>query len=394
MKSETIVRAINKPLPRDQETEIVERKGLGHPDTICDNAAESVSVALCRFYIEKFGSIMHHNIDKALLVGGSANPEYGGGGMKKPIQLIIAGRAIMTNGEKDLDIKGIAVDSIRDYIRNNFRFLDPCDHIDIDIKTRPGSKDLVELFNRFGKGEVPLSNDTSYGVGYYPFDALEEIVYKTEKYLNSHGTKEFYPFIGEDIKIMGIRHLNDIRITVALAMIDRFIIDKDDYAEKKELIKKLIRSQSWFKENYRLDINTADSYEGESFYMTVTGTSAEQGDDGQVGRGNRVNGLITPSRPMTLEAVAGKNPVSHVGKLYNLFARELSRELVNRKLASEAYVNIVSQIGEPVTSPQMLDIELRDKSVKDSVVIELAEEMLNDIPGLWKKIISKHFEVA
>lgn len=394
MKSETIVRAINKLLPWERETEIVERKGLGHPDTICDNAAESVSVALCRSYLEEFGAIMHHNIDKALLVGGSASPGYGGGRLNKPIQLIIAGRAIMTDGERELDIQEIAADSIRNYIRNNFRFLDPENHIDIDIRTRPGSRDLVELFNRFGKGEVPLSNDTSYGVGYYPFDELEEIVYRTEKFLNSHDTREQFPFVGEDIKIMGIRYLNEIRITAALAMIDRFIDSKDDYSEKKESIKKLIRSQPWFNESYQLDINTADSYEKDSVYITVTGTSAEQGDDGQVGRGNRVNGLITPSRPMTLEAVAGKNPVSHVGKIYNIFARELSMEIVQRELASEAYVYIVSQIGKPVTRPQMLDIELRDQTVKKSVVVELAEDMLSDLPVLWKKIISQRYEVA
>jgi S-adenosylmethionine synthetase len=49
-------------------------------------------------------------------------------------------------------------------------------------------------------------------------------------------------------------------------------------------------------------------------YLTVTGTSAEAGDDGEVGRGNRVNDLITPYRPISLEAAAGKNPVTHVGQ--------------------------------------------------------------------------------
>jgi len=64
-------------------------------------------------------------------------------------------------------------------------------------------------------------------------------------------------------------------------------------------------------------------------YLTATGTSAEQGDDGQVGRGNRVNGLITPYRPMTLEAAAGKNPVSHVGKTYNIAARQICDKIVD-----------------------------------------------------------------
>jgi S-adenosylmethionine synthetase len=42
--------------------------------------------------------------------------------------------------------------------------------------------------------------------------------------------------------------------------------------------------------------------------------------DAQFGRGNRINGLITPCRPMRLEAAAGKIPVTHVGKIYNVMA--------------------------------------------------------------------------
>src|SRR5690606_40191772 len=75
-----------------------------------------------------------------------------------------------------------------------------------------------------------------------------------------------------------------------------------------------------------VEVNMADGETPESVYLTVTGTSAESGDYGQVGRGNRANGLITPHRPMSLEAVAGKNPVTHVGKLYNLLASRIAAE--------------------------------------------------------------------
>src|SRR4030065_974903 len=101
-----------------------------------------------------------------------------------------------------------------------------------------------------------------------------------------------------------------------------------------------------------ITINAADNYEKNIYYLTVTGTSAECGDDGQVGRGNRANGLITPYRPMTLEATAGKNPITHTGELYTLGAKEISREITNVPDISGADCYLVSQIGKPITETQ------------------------------------------
>lgn len=388
------VRTVENISPSGQQVEIVERKGRGHPDTICDNISEVVSIALCNFYIERFGSIMHHNVDKALLVGGKANPRYGGGSVTEPMQIILAGRALMQKGGIALDVKDLAVEAVRNYISNKFRFIDVERHVDIKVKTGPGSADLIDLFDRFGGGEVPFANDTSYGVGYYPLDELETAVYQTEKFLNSDFVKERYPYIGEDIKIMGVRYDSEVDLTVAVAMVDRFISDKDDYFTKKEKIKTLLRSQEWIRNNYLLAVNTADSYQKESVYITVTGTSSEQGDDGQVGRGNRANGLITPFRPMTIEAVAGKNPVNHVGKLYNILAIDISRQLVESNFASEACVHLVSRIGAPVNKPQLVDVELKDQNVKTSVISDFVEYRLNGLGNLWKSIIKGEYEIT
>ena len=141
-------------------------------------------------------------------------------------------------------------------------------------------------------------------------------------------------------------------------------------------------------------INSADSYEKESIYLTVTGTSAENGDDGEVGRGNRANGLITPNRSMTLEAAAGKNPISHVGKIYNLFASDLSKAIVESKYGSEASVNIVSQIGKPINQPQILEIRIKDQTAKEILIIDMAKEMLQTLPVIWKKVIKGEYEIT
>jgi len=76
-----------------QKFEIVERKGLGHPDTICDAILDQVSVRLSKEYLDRFGTIMHHNADKSFLVAGEVETKFGGGNVKQPMLLIFGDRA-------------------------------------------------------------------------------------------------------------------------------------------------------------------------------------------------------------------------------------------------------------------------------------------------------------
>ena len=384
-----------------QTAEIVERKGIGHPDTICDSLAEELSVALSKLYIEEFGAIMHHNVDKALLVGGVANPVFGGGEVISPIEIYIVGRAINEKDGKPLPVEEIAIEVSRNWIKENIRFLDPDRHVIIRPKIRPGSKDLVDLFMRFqSKGEVPLANDTSFGVGFAPLDDLEKTVFEAERFLNSPSLKEQHPEVGEDVKVMGVRIREKIRITVACAFVSRFVKSLEDYVAKKEEIKTKVKShvEGIVGRDVEVFINTADDPNSGSVYITVTGTSAEQGDDGQVGRGNRVNGLITPYRPMSLEAAAGKNPVSHIGKIYNAVANVIARRVVEEvEEVQEAYCYMVSQIGKPINEPQVCDVKVRTskplKSVEDPVK-RIALEELEKMPLTWERFLRKEFAVA
>ncbi len=394
MKKNILISPLKANLPYEQDIEIVEKKGLGHPDTICDFIAEEISIALSKYYIDEFGSIMHHNVDKALLIGGMAEPSYNGGRITKPIEIVIAGRAIKEKGGKKLPIEEIAEQAAKKFLSRQIKHLNVESQIVINSKIGPGSGELIELFSRFSKGEVPLSNDTSAGAGFYPLDTLEKTVYETEKFLNSPEVKRIYPFVGEDVKVMGIRNKEEIRLTVAIATVDRYISSLEDYIYKIKNVREILLEQEWVGSNMKFDINTADSYERESIYLTVTGTSAEGGDDGQVGRGNRANGLITPYRPMTLEAVAGKNPISHVGKIYNLFAIDLCKKVVEGQYAQEAYAYIVSQIGKPINEPLVLDIQVKGKDFNGKAIRRIAEEMLDEMPYMWKKTIDRQYEIA
>ncbi|HEX3033748.1 MAG TPA: methionine adenosyltransferase [Thermodesulfobacteriota bacterium] len=394
MGSNIFVKFLTGNMPYEEDVEIVERKGIGHPDTICDNVAEQVSIALSRYYLEEFGAVMHHNVDKGLLVAGIADPSYGGGKVVKPIEVVIAGRGIKDKNGSSLPIDEITVEAVNRWLRQNIRHLDTEKDVVTKVKIRPGSRDLIELFEGFGRGGVPLSNDTSIGVGFYPLDELEKSVKRTEGLLNSDEIKKEYPFIGEDIKVIGVRNQEKIRLTVAVATVDRYISNLHDYIDKISSVKALLVNEVSPGSNLDIEINVADNYEKESIYLTVTGTSAEHGDDGQVGRGNRVNGLITPYRPMSLEAAGGKNAVSHVGKIYSLFAKDLSMDIVENGYAEEAYVYIVSQIGKPINQPQALDIGVKGKGVDINAIRKIADDMLCEIPGLWKKVIAGKYDVA
>ena len=227
----------------------------------------------------------------------------------------------------------------------------------IHPRIRPTSPDLAALFLRGQKAGAPLANDTSLGVGFAPLDDLESAVLAVERKLNSVAVRAAQPEIGEDIKVMGLRSGRDRTLTVACALVGRHVADLDDYLRKKARIRDIAAEAA---QGAEVALNTADGDTADSVYLTVTGLSAEAGDDGQVGRGNRVNGLITPYRPMSLEAAAGKNPVTHVGKLYNVLANRIARALVAEVSGvQEAYCYLVSRIGRPITEPQLVDLKLR-----------------------------------
>ncbi len=366
--------------------EIAERKGLGHPDTICDLITEEISVELSKYYLKEFGVILHHNVDKALLIAGQSQPGYKGGKIILPFSLIFAGRATYSVGDKKIPVQEIVLQTAGRWLKKNIRNLKAQPDIEITSRIRMGSQELVELFNRFGKGEVPLANDTSFGVGYYPRSPLEDTIIKIEGLLNSPETKNKFPFVGEDIKVMGVKNPEGTNFTIAIAMVDAYISNLEDYVSKIKQIRQYI-GKGLNLTDAVIDINTADDYDRESIYLTVSGTSAENGDDGQVGRGNRINGLITPYQPMSLEATFGKNPLSHIGKIYSYFARDLSQLLVENNFSEKAQVFIVSQIGKPINEPQLLHIKLKKIKSDPEKIKVFVREQLKELPQYWKKII-------
>ena len=152
-----------------QPVEIVERKGIGHPDTVCDALAEELSRALCRFYLERFGLVMHHNVDKVLLWGGTSSPAFGGGKILDPMEIFFAGRATCEYKGIGVPLEDLIQESCSNWLRSHFHALNPDQHVKIHNLVRPGSADLVDLYLRQEKTGIALANDTQYGLAAYVF---------------------------------------------------------------------------------------------------------------------------------------------------------------------------------------------------------------------------------
>jgi S-adenosylmethionine synthetase len=344
-----------------QQVELVERKGLGHPDSICDAIMEAISVALCRTYLDATGQVLHHNIDKGLLVAGQTTPALGGGTVDAPMRLIVGDRATVEWQGQRFPVGAIAEATARQWLREHLRFVDPDRHVVVQNALQPGSPDLVDLFARQTLG----TNDTSAAVGYAPLTETERCILAAEHHLNSPAFKAQFPEAGEDVKVMGCRQGRHLTLTIAMAFVDRFIPNVRTYVDRKAAItEELTRFlQADLQESERVDVylNRLDAPERGlgGMYLTVLGTSAEGGDSGQVGRGNRVHGVISLNRPMSTEAAAGKNPVSHVGKIYTLLSHQMVHHIYTAaEGVAEVSVWLYSQIGQPVDRPWITAVQV------------------------------------
>ena len=361
--------------PGSGPLEIVERKGIGHPDTICDALAEQMSVALCRAYTERFGFVLHHNVDKVLLCGGEARATLGGGEVTAPIEIYLSGRATREYKGVTIPVDEIVIEACRGWLAKNVPGFDLDRHVTLRPRLHPGSTDLTALFERSGREEVPLANDTSIGVGFCPLTDLEDVVMAVELALNAESSRRDRPHAGPDVKVMGVRIGEKIELTIACAFVAAEVKSLEDYQLKKEALRRFAREVAARRTSHEVSVvlNAAD--------------------DVEVGRGNRASGLITPYRPMTLEAAAGKNPVSHVGKIYSLLAeRVAARTAAEIDTALDVAVTLVSCIGRPITEPRAAHVRICGHTIGshhalESVVRAIFEDESRALPRLRASVI-------
>src|SRR5262249_4669682 len=262
---------------------------------------------------------------------------------------------------KLLPVVEIAEATARQWLAEHLRFVHPQRHMVFQNAIQPGSPELVDLFARQSIG----ANDTSAAVGYAPLTETERCVLAAERRLNSPAFKAQFPEAGEDVKVMGYRQGRHLTLTIALAFVDRFIPNARTYFTQKaaiqEDLQRYLTAGLHDLDGVEVHLNTLDRPERGTggMYLTVLGTSAEGGDSGQVGRGNRVHGVISLNRPMSTEAAAGKNPVSHVGKIYTLLSHQMVHHIYTAaEGVAEVSVWLYSQIGQPVDRPWITAVQV------------------------------------
>lgn len=379
--------------------EIVERKGIGHPDTICDLVMNQISVDLSKLYLKETGAIQHHNMDKALLVAGQSENNFGGGKIIKPIKMILGDRATFDIGGKNLPIGDFAISSAKKWFEKNLRFVHDT-NVEYQVEIGTTSKELQSIFKN---PHSFVANDTSVLVGYAPFTETESIVLNTEQHINSKQFKKRFPESGEDVKVMGFRDTNHVDLTIATAFVDQFISSENQYFQRKEEM--LQEIDDYLKKTHDLKITTymncLDSKNKglSGLYMTVLGTSADGADSGQVGRGNMASRVISPCRPAGSEATAGKNPVSHIGKIYNALSFKIAHEIHSKVSGlDEVCVWMYNVIGRHVNDPMAIIVQPTSvgslQNVEKNQINDIVEKNLQNIQEFCNELISGKYEIA
>jgi S-adenosylmethionine synthetase len=367
--------------------EFVERKGVGHPDTICDHLAEDLARRLATDYITHTGAVQHFNVDKAILAAGSVDVGFGGGVHLKSAKLVLVGKANFSTHWQP-NVEELAVE----YKRKLLDLLPDAtpEAFEVEIWLSQSSTDLAAVAGP--RDEAPHANDTSFAAVSLPRSPLERAVHDVETHLNSDAYRAAVP-VGRDIKVMGARVGLDARLTVAAPVMAKAVGNRREYDEIVQAIRGTatdVATQA-FGAPVEIAVNQGD--QADTPYLTLTGTSAEAGDDGQVGRGNRFGGLITPYRPMSLEAAAGKNPAAHVGKTYHAVGADIAERLIEELEMDEVTIRLLSSIGHPVTSPQAVHIEVAGGSVDDVAVLTIVEECFEDWAGVRDRLVAGHYEL-
>lgn len=384
----------------DKRFEFVERKGIGHPDTICDLVAEKISVELSKLYIKETGFVQHHNMDKAMLVAGQSENRFGGGKIIKPMKMILGDRATYEVNGKKLPIAEVSTQAAKTWFKENLRFVKE-EHIDFQIEIGSGSKELQSVCSP----KSLVANDTSVLVGYAPMTNLEKMVLQTEQFINSKEFKNEFPQSGEDVKVMAFRNENHVDLTIAIAFVDRFVESEKNYFRIKKEMNEKIKEFLSNKSDYSIEskINCLDSEEKgiDGLYLTVLGTSADGADSGEVGRGNMANRVISPSRPAGAEATAGKNPVSHIGKIYNVLSFRIAEEIQkNIPETAEVFVWMYNEIGRPVDKPKSIVIQPILKanskldSSKENQIKDIVDKKLQNLDKFSNELIQRKESIA
>jgi S-adenosylmethionine synthetase len=350
--------------PAKKNLEIVERKGLGHPDTLADALAELVSIDYSNFCLDNFGAVLHHNIDKFYIGAGLFKSDFGYCEKIKPVQIFINGRMSNSFGGQKIDLVGMQRETILNYLRAILPRLSESDIV-INHNATQNSR-LSHWFSPRDINDLPeysklSAGDSAVCIFSWPLSPVENLVYRLEEFFwDKVGDFPHPKFdnIGQDIKVMAFRQGNKVDVGIRLPIISTSVGGKEEYETAVDLIQQQTRVFAHEivdeKLNLSLRVNTNKPY------LLGIGSCIECGEEGLVGRGNSNSGLISVFRPHSVEAPSGKNPVYHTGRVLNFLVMNLSKALYN-ELGVKNTVSAVTKNGGSLVPPTFLSISTDKK---------------------------------
>lgn len=388
--------------PDRMEFEAVERKGLGHPDTLADLLAEEFSACYSRHGLAAYGFVPNHWVDKVALIGAASSVRFGGFEIRKPITAYLFGKLTPSVEGAHLPIHELFEKAVRTIAVAGTQRSDIVDHMDLVVENTAGTApDHPAAFYRpstVAEGRDLLgerrSNDTAFCTAYAPRTPLESLVTELEGYLTSARFRRDFPMLGTDVKVSALRVRGDIELTVCLPFHPERTPTRESYDEclaaAREKTRKFALSRLEERLEFRrmtLNVNTKDQVGGA--YLTPFGTSLGKGDCGLVGRGNGYHGVVSVMRGRSAEAFAGKNPVHHVGKLYTAAAARIAEDIhVSLGLGNETIM--VARNGDPLHDPLFIGVRLAGRAtMRERVMIEeICGRVVTDLDRLSKWLLS------
>jgi S-adenosylmethionine synthetase len=366
---------------------------LGTPGHARRSSRRRLSRAYSRYTQGRFGAVLHHNFDKLAILGGASEVRYGEGRMVSPVRVLVNGRAARLCGDNEIPVDKLLRTTTEEFFAERLPELDGHLSIELNVTNNPSPgavhtadgpppersswfapRSLDDLRER----HVLLANDTSLGTGWAPENQLEKFAHDLFDHLSGPSMfRQTHVWCGSDVKVMAYGTCREVDIVLCVPQKSCHVASRCHYLANRHTV--LAECRRLAAERVpdlpaRFRLNVRDIPECDELYLTYTGSSIESGDEGMVGRGNRVNGLITPLRPMNIEGANGKNPVYHVGKLYNIAARRIAQRLAEAT-GDYAEVHLVSATGEPLARPWRVVVRL----VADGMPIDRVHAVLLDV---------------
>ena len=370
--------------PETKSFEIVERKGLGHPDTIADGLANIISIRYSKYCLQNFGAILHHNIDKVYVGGGMFLSEFGSTKMIEPIHVVVNGRMSNEFAGTKIDIVAIAVKAVHDYLRRILPCLNVEKHLDIVVNSTQNMPNMnnPHWYKPRGISDLPefenlTANDTAICIAHTPMTVTERFAYRLETFFREENRLEpRFPDYGQDIKVMAVRENDLIDVTMCVPVMAGRIKNIREYYEKVHQIESVLQREasaglgSQTRSHVRIKVNPSKG-EKPKIYILGIGSCIEGGEEGLVGRGNDNNGVISIFRPHSVEVPHGKNLKYHAGRVLGYLTKRLA-DSIHQNLDVKCTVLTMTKNQMSLIPPSLMVVDL-DQEVDRQLVMDQVE---------------------